>query len=437
MNNKNGLTVQPAKERAIVLKALFRGDRVLEDPFDEITALCETAGAVVIDTVSQNLERIHAATYLGKGKIEEVARRVEELQLDLVVTDNDLSPAQERNLEKFFRCKVVDRSQLILDIFARRASTQQAKLQVELAQLQYTFPRLKRMWTHLSRYEGGIGTRGPGETQLETDKRLMQRRIQKLTCKLQEIEERKEVSLRHRKNDLVIALVGYTNVGKSTLLNRLTGSREFVEDKLFATLDTRTRRWEVDKNRHVLLNDTVGFIRELPHHLVASFHATLAETQHADLLFHVIDASAPQVREQIRAVEEVLREIRCDQKPVWFLLNKFDRLAPDRQVEARGLESMAPPGTPVFSISAATGQGLSALRQAVAAHLGRADEKLSLLVPHERGDVLAFINRCGKVLSQVVLAEGTRLEVEMPPPTVEKLRRMLPGGRLPVFSPAS
>lgn len=414
-------------ERAIALKAMFRDNRDLEAPFAEITELCETAGAQVVQTVAQNVHRIDAATYLGKGKIKEIAELAKELEVDLIVTDNDLSPAQERNLEKMIECTVIDRSQLIMDIFSRRASTLQAKLQVELAQLRYTFPRLKRMWTHLSRYEGGIGMRGPGETQLESDKRLIQRRINKLQRRLQEIENRKEVSLRRRRDDLVIALVGYTNVGKSTLLNRLTGSSEIAEDKLFATLDTRTRKWQVDNNRHVLLNDTVGFIRELPHHLVASFHATLAETRQADLLFHVVDASSSEAERQISAVEGVLHDIECDQES-WLILNKWDRVSEERAVEAGRLSSRSHPDGPRFRGSAVTGAGLEDVQKAVLDHLDRHNRVWNLVLPPSRGDLLAYVQRNGNVMKQEVNGQAIHLEVEMSVPRVNKLRSMYPEG---------
>jgi GTP-binding protein HflX len=290
------------------------------------------------------------------------------------------------------------------------------------------------MWSHLSRYEGGIGMRGPGETQLETDKRLVQRRIRAVRRKLDEIEERRELALDGQRRDFVIALVGYTNVGKSTLLNKLTGSSEFVEDKLFATLDTRTRRWPIDARRHVLVNDTVGFIRQLPHHLVASFHATLAETREADLLFHVVDAAAPQAARQVRTVEDVLRGIGCAEKPCWLLLNKWDRLTGEgREVEARHLGSTVPAGTPVFEVSAATGHGLEALRRAVAARLDEENRRVSVLLPHQRGELLAWVRGHGKVVAEEHDEKGTRLVVDMSPARIEKLRAMWPealdGGR--------
>jgi GTP-binding protein HflX len=418
------LTRRERPQTALAVKALLRDDRDAEDPFAEIKALCDTAGATVVETMSQNLERLQAGTYLGKGKIQDIAARVQELDVDLVVADNDLSPAQHRNLETLLDRPVIDRTQLILDIFALRASTLQAKLQVETAQLRYTLPRLKRMWTHLSRYEGGIGMRGPGETQLETDKRLIQRRLRILQGKLDSIEARAERATARETRDLVIALVGYTNVGKSSLLNRLTGSQEFVEDKLFATLDTRTRKWPIDERRHVLLKDTVGFIRALPHHLVASFHATLAETQQADLLFHVVDASSPDARAQVRAVNEVLQQIDCGEKPTWMVLNKWDRLSADRRVEARDLAGGLPAGTPVFAVSAASGEGLEELRRAVVEHIDRRSRRAAAVLPHGRGDLIAFVHRHGRVIEEKFHDDGVHLRFEMPTAPLEKLRSM-------------
>ncbi len=415
-------------ERALIVKATIKGRREIEDPLAEITRLAETAGAIVVGSMVQNLARPHPATYIGKGKVTELASLSQSLDVDVVITDNDLSPAQERNLEKLTERKVVDRSQLIMDIFSRRARTRQAKLQVELAQLKYSLPRLKRLWTHLSRYEGGIGMQGPGETQLEEDKRIVRTRVQKLERDLRDLEGQREASFLHRRNEFVIALVGYTNAGKSTLLNRLTGSEELVEDKLFATLDTRVRRWLVEDNRHVLVSDTVGFIRELPHHLVASFQATLTETQYADLLFHVVDASSTEALQQMKTVRRVLEDLECQEKETWVLFNKWDAIPPDRLPEARNLSEHLLPRERAFEVSAVTSQGIPAIREALVDRLHGKDRNLEVLIPHSRGEILAYIRENGRLLSTEYLTEGALVKAAMSPARLGKLRTLYPEG---------
>jgi len=415
------------EERALVVKAVSREDRrQYSDPFAEVTALAETAGVEVVHAIPQNLEKPHSGTYLGSGKLQEAALAAQELDVDTVIADNDLSPAQERNLEKASRRKVVDRSQLILDIFARRARTRQAKLQVELAQLRYSLPRLKRMWAHLSRFEGGIGMRGPGETQLETDKRLIRQRIQRLERQLSAIHRRNEAALQNRWNGFVIAVVGYTNAGKSTLLNSLTGSSVLVENKLFATLEGRTRRWRIAPHRTVLLSDTVGFIHNLPHHLVASFRATLEEIRYASLLLHVVDSSAPNAQHQIDTVERVLGDLECGQKPIWLLLNKWDALAPDQMVEARHLRSRTHANVPVFEVSAATGEGLEEIARAVNENMDLENVRLLALIPHHRGDLIAYLRENGKVTRQEYLESGVQIETELSPARAAKFRTLCP-----------
>ena len=299
------------RERVLVCGVLFpEFEQEFEGELSEVKALVVASEAEVVgEGVTQKRLRPHPATLMGKGKVEEIKAQVDRLAPDAVVVDNDLTPAQVRNLEKAWGLRVIDRSELILDIFARRAQTSQARLQVELAQNEYLLPRLRRMWTHLERLEGAIGTRGPGETQLETDRRLLNRRIADLRVQLAQIESRRLRQVRSRGDAFKVGLVGYTNVGKSTLLNLLTHSEEFVADMPFATLDTRTRKWILPDRRVVLLSDTVGFLARLPHHLVASFHATLEETLHADLLLHVVDASHPDAPLQMQAVDDVLASI--------------------------------------------------------------------------------------------------------------------------------
>jgi GTP-binding protein HflX len=298
-----------------------------DDPLEELRGLATTAGAVVVGGLCQRRDKINPKSYIGKGKLQELQEQVQATDADVIIFDNDLSPGQIRNLEKSTSLKVLDRSELILDIFATRARTAEARLQVELAQLEYALPRLRQMWSHLGRAAGGIGTRGPGETQLEEDRRLVDHRIRDLKGRLVEVQARKEREVRSRREEHTVSLVGYTNAGKSTLMNALTGAGVHVEDKLFSTLDTRTRQWHLKDWGRVLLSDTVGFIRDLPHHLIASFKATLEEARQARLLLHVVDAGNPFAEEQIKAVNAVLKELGCGDKPMLLVLNKADRVS--------------------------------------------------------------------------------------------------------------
>jgi GTP-binding protein HflX len=349
------------RERAILVGVLLPGhDPGCDDPLDEIRGLAETAGLHVIAGVLQKRQQVDIATYIGSGKVIELRDLVSAHEADVVVFDNDLGTAQTRNLERALEVKVVDRTEVILDIFATHARTHEAHLQVELAQLEYAMPRLKRMWTHLSRYKGGIGVRGPGEKQLEEDRRLVAYRIQELKAKLAKIQARKEREVAGRADIPTISLVGYTNAGKSTLMNALTGAGVLVEDKLFATLDTRTRKWRFRGGGQALLSDTVGFIRNLPHTLVASFRATLEEARQADLLLHVVDASSLEAESQVKAVIEVLTELGLEDHPTLLVLNKADRV-PDRSF----LDVLRAHHRDSVTISAARGEGLDQLEQAV------------------------------------------------------------------------
>ncbi|HEU5115828.1 MAG TPA: GTPase HflX, partial [Isosphaeraceae bacterium] len=334
-------------------------------------------------------------TYIGSGKVEELKNLVEAHEADLVVFDNDLGPAQTRNLEKALGIKVIDRTEVILDIFATRARTHEAHLQVELAQLQYALPRLKRMWTHLSRYKGGIGVRGPGEKQLEEDRRLVVHRIQDLKAKLSKVQARKEREVASRGDEPTVSLVGYTNAGKSTLMNALTNAGVLVEDKLFATLDTRTRRWQFSGGGHVLLSDTVGFIRNLPHELVASFKATLEEAQQADLLLHVVDASNPEAEAQINAVKSVLDELGLADQPTLLVLNKADRV-PDRSY----LDVLKAHHDESVTVSASTGDGLDRLAQAVREALAEQALDAEVETSIGNGRVLAYLAQHAQVRDQ-------------------------------------
>jgi len=363
---------------------------------DELAGLAAAAGVQVVGELVQRRERPVAGTYLGHGKVSELRRLIELNGANLVIFDNDLSPAQTRNLEKALEVKVLDRTELILDIFASRAQTHQARLAVELAQLEYALPRLKRMWTHLSRQQqGGVGLRGPGEQQLEVDRRLAARRIRDLRHELGTIERRKQREVHARRERMTVSLVGYTNAGKSTLMNALTGADVFVEDALFATLDTRTRRWQLPGWGPVLLSDTVGFIRDLPHHLIESFKATLEEARQADLLLHVADAANPAVYDQISAAYRVLEEIGIQTKDTLLVLNKVDML-PDR-VRLDRLTDRYPNAV---AISARSGRGLSGLATAVSEALSRGFADVDVEMGVEHGRLMAFLAAHGEVFSK-------------------------------------
>jgi len=382
-------------ERAILVGVFLDNPVDPEQPLAELAGLASTAGARVMAELTQRRDRPDQTTYLGKGKVTELEALVAHHDADIVIFDNDLSPAQTRNLEQALSVKVLDRSEVILDIFAARARTYEARLAVELAQLEYSLPRLKRMWTHLSRLKMGIGMRGPGEKQLEVDRRLVEKRIHDLKTELAAIHGRRERQVASRHDRMTVSLVGYTNAGKSTLLNALTGADELAEDKLFATLDTRTRRWRLPGWGPVLLSDTVGFIRDLPHRLIASFKATLEETRQADLLLHVADASSPQVDDQIAAVRGVLEELGVEEKDTLLVLNKIDAI-PERvareQVLARYPHALA--------ISARSGAGLPDLARAVSDCLGKGFRDIDVETDPGNGRLLAWLGKYGEVLSR-------------------------------------
>ena len=315
-------TVERAMLVALMTKALDK--ELVEEHLTELEELSLTAGAETILKVTQQKSSVDPAYYIGKGKAEELKQLIEMNDINLVIFDDDLTPIQLRNLEKLFERKIVDRSGLILDIFASRAKTKEAKTQVELAQLQYMLPRLTRAWTHLSKQYGGIGTKGPGETQIETDRRIIRTRISLLKSKLEKIESQRITQSQGRKDFTKISLVGYTNAGKSTLFNLLAGADVFAEDKLFATLDSTTRALELGKNQKSLLSDTVGFIRKLPPHLIASFKSTLKEVKEADIILHIIDFSNPYYEDHIQVVEDTLKELNCEKKTLLKIFNKID-----------------------------------------------------------------------------------------------------------------
>jgi GTPase len=364
--------IEVRKERAILVGAILTN---IEEDNDlvELAALADSAGAIVIDKFRQRMRTVNPSTYIGKGKAQELADRAQKVKADVVIFDNNLSPGQFRELEKIIKVKIIDRSELILDIFATRAQTRQAKLQVALAQLEYTYPRLARMWEHLDTVTGaaggttagavgGIGTRGTGEQQLEIDRRLVNKRITELKRELVEIDKRKIREIDGRKGMFKICIVGYTNAGKSTLLNKLTDAGAFVEDKLFATLDTKTKKWKPAGGVEILLSDTVGFVKNLPHQLVASFKATLEETVNADLLLHVIDVSNADVLKQIESVNKVLAEIGCGQKLILEVFNKVEVVRKVGELEV--LRTLYPKA---ICISAKTGLGLDLLSETVLA----------------------------------------------------------------------
>lgn len=318
------------RERAILVGLATPSARrsTVEDYLQELALLAESAGATVVHTILQERSRIDSAHFIGRGKAEEVGYLAGEKAITLVIFDDDLTSVQVRNLEKLIRCKILDRSGIILDIFASRARSREAKTQVELAQLQYMLPRLTRQWTHLSKQFGGIGTKGPGETQIETDRRAIRSRISHLKTKLKEIARERKEQRKGREKFPRLALVGYTNAGKSTLLNYFADAGVLVEDRLFATLDSTVRLVALSPAHTVLLSDTVGFIRKLPHHLVASFQSTLDEVREADILLHVVDLSHPRFEEQIEVVNDTLEEIGAQGKPVIMVFNKVDRVDP-------------------------------------------------------------------------------------------------------------
>ena len=402
-------TSSEAPERAWLVAAA-PGDQPradTEDSVRELRALADTAGVEIAGESLCRLRALQPATYIGPGKAADIAAGLPAAGANLVIFNDDLTPAQGRNLEDIFGVRVVDRTQLILDIFAQRALTQEGRLQIELAQLHYLIPRLRGLWTHLERQKGGIGLKGPGEKQLELDRRRIEERIHRIRDQLQTVRRRRAELRRGRRRHgwALLTLVGYTNAGKSTLLNRLTDAGVLADDQLFATLDPTTRQLELPNHQPCLLTDTVGFIRKLPHHLVESFKATLEEVSEADLLLHVIDAAHPRVDEQIDAVEAVLRELGARDKPVLAVFNKTD-LERGRNQAIR----LADRFRHQVAISAATGAGTEHLGQAVADLLRNRVVHLRLKIPASEGRLLATLHANGKVLSQKV--SGRNLQIE-------------------------
>ncbi len=398
------------QEAALLVRVILDGqDTGDADPLDELQGLAETSGAHVFGGMVQRRDKPDIAFYIGSGKVEELKNLIEFHAADVVIFDNDLSPGQTRNLEKALGVKVIDRTELILDIFATHAQTYESRLAVELAQLEYSLPRLKRMWTHLSRIKMGVGMRGPGEKQLEVDRRLVEKRIHELKSELQDVEARKERLVRSRAGRMTVSLVGYTNAGKSTLMNALTGAGVLAEDKLFATLDTRTRRWTLPNWGPVLLSDTVGFIRDLPHRLVASFKATLEEANQADLLLHVADASSPAVYQQIASVYAVLHDLEIDEKDTLLILNKIDAVTDSSYLEALRLRYPN-----AVEISAKTRQNFNLLSQKVSEALTRNFRNIIVETDVGNGKLLAFLAAHGDVISKQFTEEKVVIHCRLP-----------------------
>jgi GTPase len=412
---------EKAHEKAILVGTVLSGqDRdVEEENLRELAMLARTAGAKVLGSTIQARKTPNVSTYVGSGKVKEIEALCKERGANLIIFDHDLSPIQARNLEKQTGVNVADRTELILDIFALRARSKQARLQVELAQLEYLRPRLRRMWEHLSRQSGGIGTRGPGETQIEVDRRRLSEKVTSLQRELEHLAKISETKAKKRRREAyTVALVGYTNVGKSTLMKALTGKDVFIEDALFATLDATTRRLTLGDNEELLITDTVGFIRKLPHHLVESFKATLAEVREADLLLHVADLSSPAMERQIEAVEEVLGELDVDPASALRIFNKADEV--DESLVAAALRQW--PGS--LSLSAKSGQGLEPLREELLRRRRLSFHETHLRVPVGMERLSATIYRDSDVLDVRYDENGAIYHLRLPEDSLSKLLAM-------------
>lgn len=398
-DEEQGFSTEKIRDKVIIvgvnLPTAWGGGQGGEADLAELERLVDTAGADVVGQIEQNRHRPVPSTFIGKGKLEDLQEMVEQTEANLIVFDNDLSPAQGKNLEKVLEINVIDRTELILDIFASHASTRQASLQVELAQLQYMLPRLTRLWSHLERQAGGIGTRGPGETQLETDRRLVNKRIAVLRRQLLDIEQSRSTQVRSREEVFKASLIGYTNAGKSTLMNGITDAKVYVKDQLFATLDATTRKVEIDERRRFLLTDTVGFIRRLPHHLVESFKATLQEVQDADLMIHVVEASSEDPEHQIASVNEVLKEIVPQDKATLMVFNKMDLV--DEELFINQYSRHYPDA--IF-VSAKSKAGWAELRDAIVKHMTGDERIVKVSIPITNLHCLSQFHRTGSIIEQ-------------------------------------
>ncbi|HET9065050.1 MAG TPA: GTPase HflX [Gemmatimonadales bacterium] len=410
-------------ERAILVAAPRKGSvdaQKMEEHLTELGRLVDTAGAVVVGQLTQQLASAHAATLIGEGKVEELAKLCFETKATLVVFDQELSPVQGQSLEEHLSVRVMDRAEIILDIFATRARSHEAQLQVELAQLQYMLPRLKRMWTHLSRIRGGIGLRGPGETQLETDRRAIRQKISLLRTKLKDVERHRQTIRAGRSPMLTAALVGYTNAGKSSIMRGLSGEHEiFVEDRLFATLDTLTREIDLGEQLRVRLTDTVGFIRKLPHHLVASFRATLEEAGDADVLLHVTDASHPEWEDQMATVNGVLDELGFSEQPIQIVFNKLDALD-DPEAFATRVRALWPDA--IFTTTMRT-DGLIPLQSGLRGRAEAIRPVVRVMLNAADGKRLGALHRDGDVVGQELEGSMLAVTVRLEPWRAEQLRR--------------
>ncbi|MBI1816095.1 MAG: GTPase HflX [Deltaproteobacteria bacterium] len=417
------LTIEQSPELAILVAAEQYGTNGLdgEESLAELERLSATAGVAVAAKVLQAIRRINPATFIGSGKVNDVKHLAQSMMATTVIFDDELSPAQQRNLEKLLGVKVIDRTQLILAIFAQRAHSLAGKLQVERAQLEYLLPRLTKQWAHLSRLGGGVGTRGPGETQLEVDRRRVRERLATLRRRIDEVSRTRGL---HRASRAqvpypVVALVGYTNSGKSTLMNHLTDAGVLVEDQLFATLDPTVRRLKLPDGGQALLVDTVGFIHKLPHGFVDAFKSTLEEVRTADLLLHVVDASSAHAEEQIRVVEQVLGEIGVSEIATILAMNKLDRLPAESAVPRVGTHC---------AISARTGRGMAALLGEVARVLAQAQERVHFSIPSARGDLLARLHQRGRVLTTEYVDGHVEVSAVVPPKLAGQVRKELAAG---------
>jgi len=389
------------------------------ESLDELAQLARTAGAMVVDRFVQNRTRLDGKTYIGSGMVERIKAAAEMHDANILIFDDDLRPAQGREIEQAMEIKVIDRTELILDIFARRARTKVARAQVELAQLEYELPRLRRLWDHLQRLGGGIGTRGPGETQLESDRRNIRIRIKILKKVLKGVEVDRQEQRKRRSHMVRVALVGYTNAGKSALMNALSGADVLTEDLLFATLDATTRKIELPGGHEALLTDTVGLIKKLPHHLVVSFHATLEEVADADLLLHVVDVSRPHCERYMDLANAVMRDMGVKEKATRLIFNKIDRLA-----DGSGLERLGRvyPGA-VFT-SAVNGEGLEEVRRAICAFVESKEEVLNVTIPYSEGRLISTVHEMGEVLSRQDGEEALEIRVRVSKADAERLRKL-------------